>query len=112
LVRRFTRDREPANRTLSDLLLALLVPVTILIHLFAAPYTKVEESFNIQAVYDITAYGIPSPRNGSHIIAHYDHVEFPGAVPRTFVGALILSLLSSPLITLVPSAIGSQILGL
>jgi alpha-1,6-mannosyltransferase len=93
-------------------LLALLVPITILVHLFAAPYTKVEESFNIQAVHDITAYGISSPRNATHIVVHYDHVTFPGAVPRTFVGALVLSLLSSPLLALVDSALASQILGL
>eukprot|EP01068_Selenidium_serpulae_P019032 Selendium_serpulae@DN6503_c1_g1_i3.p1 len=53
------------------------------------PYTNVEESFNTQAVHDITQsllnFGDSTERIG------YDHLRFPGVVPRTFVGALILA---------------------
>ncbi|GFP90502.1 dol-p-man:man(7)glcnac(2)-pp-dol alpha-1 6-mannosyltransferase [Phtheirospermum japonicum] len=45
-------------------------------YVFMAPYTKVEESFNVQ----------------------YDHLEFPGVVPRTFIGALFVSILASPFV--------------
>jgi len=61
---------------------ALLVIASL--HLIKAPYTKVEESFNLQAIHDIINYGVFD-------ISKYDHLQFPGAVPRTFIGALIVS---------------------
>jgi alpha-1,6-mannosyltransferase len=66
-----------------------------------APYTKVEESFNIQATHDILEYGFPTQKISAGLRATYDHIEFPGAVPRTFVGALALSGLSKPIIAIV-----------
>jgi alpha-1,6-mannosyltransferase len=66
---------------------ATLIAV-IAYHLLIAPYTKVEESFNMQAIHDIINYGI-FPR--STIIENYDHVQFPGVVPRTFIGSLVLA---------------------
>ncbi|KZF25953.1 glycosyltransferase family 22 protein [Xylona heveae TC161] len=82
---------------LCDTLFYLLIPSLILLHLIVAPYTKVEESFNIQATHDILAYGVPLTNAESKLQAHYDHFTFPSPVPRTFVGALLLAGLAHPL---------------
>ncbi|KAK6162676.1 hypothetical protein DH2020_002517 [Rehmannia glutinosa] len=42
-------------------------------YVFMTPYTKVEESFNVQ----------------------YDHLEFPGVVPRTFIGEISYTIFSN-----------------
>ena len=78
----------------------IVIPCLILLHLLVAPYTKVEESFNIQAVHDILTYGIPNKDVGETLRAQYDHMTFPGAVPRTFVGALLLAGFARPVIWL------------
>lgn len=59
------------------------------VFLLLAPYTKVEESFNIQATHDLLVY---SPFNTTE----YDHLVFSGVVPRTFVAPVYLFLLASP----------------
>nr|POE49563.1 dol-p-man:man(7)glcnac(2)-pp-dol alpha-1,6-mannosyltransferase [Quercus suber] len=70
--------------------------LVILLHLFISPYTKVEESFNIQAAHDILQHGIPFTNTTAILHSDFDHVSFPGSVPRTFVGALALAGLSKP----------------
>lgn len=67
-----------------------LIAVTI-VYLYNAPFTKVEESFTIQAIHDILNYGIWD-------LKRFDHFQFPGVVPRTFIGALIISILTKPLV--------------
>ncbi|KAI1361258.1 Alg9-like mannosyltransferase family-domain-containing protein [Xylaria arbuscula] len=84
-----------------DTLLSLSIPILVIIHLVVAPYTKVEESFNIQAIHDILAYGTPTKNVYQHLSSHYDHFDFPGAVPRTFLGPVFLAGISQPLIALV-----------
>lgn len=84
----------------ADVILLPILPSVILLHLFVAPYTKVEESFNIQATHDILTYGCP-PRdfkNTTTFQQQYDHFSFPGAVPRTSVGAHTLATVSGPII--------------
>lgn len=73
--------------------------MVIVFHLFTAPYTKVEESFSIQATYDILVYGTPLS-NIQQKLSSYDHFTFPGAVPRTFIGPLFLATSSQPIVAL------------
>lgn len=47
----------------------------------------------LQATHDILFH--------SFNITNYDHLQFPGVVPRTFIGPLILSATISPIVTLI-----------
>ncbi|QDS67991.1 hypothetical protein FKW77_009286 [Venturia effusa] len=78
--------KSPVDSALTGLLVGI-----ILFHLIIAPFTKVEESFNIQATHDILTSGISFSNRTSFLKSNYDHVDFPGSVPRTFVGAVFLA---------------------
>ncbi|EXK89314.1 alpha-1,6-mannosyltransferase [Fusarium oxysporum f. sp. raphani 54005] len=85
----------------SDIFLTCLLITIPLVHLLVSPYTKVEESFNIQAAHDILIYGTPTQDIHERLSHTYDHFTFPGAVPRTFLGAVLLAGLGQPIVALV-----------
>ncbi|KAH6650248.1 glycosyltransferase family 22 protein [Chaetomium tenue] len=92
---------EASGTRLLDILLYLSIPGLILVHLIVAPYTKVEESFNIQAAHDVLVYGVPTSDVYNKLSSTYDHFTFPGAVPRTFIGPVLLAGLAQPIVALV-----------
>ncbi|KZO90713.1 glycosyltransferase family 22 protein [Calocera viscosa TUFC12733] len=71
------------------------------VHIFLAPFTKVEESFNLHATHDVFMYGV-LPEG----LKRYDHFDFPGVVPRSFIGSLLLGG------ALYPAALACKALGL
>lgn len=61
-----------------------LLFVSIMIHVILCPFTKVEESFNMQAIHDLLMLTTTN-------VHAFDHLKFPGVVPRSFLGALAIS---------------------
>ena len=98
------------NRT-CFLIKSLFVLVSIG-HVFYCPFTKVEESFNLQAVHDIVfyrqnltqvcerAFTIYILNCFKYKFVKYDHNKFPGVVPRTFIGPILVGLTSLPVVSL------------
>lgn len=56
-------------------------------HGLVVPFTKVEESFNLHAIHDFIYY---SPLKD---LAKFDHMTFPGAVPRSFIPGFIIGMI-------------------
>lgn len=71
----------------------LVVTLIMTAYLFICPYTKVEESFNMQATHDLLLFGL-------HHVDKFDHFEYPGVVPRTFLGSLAVAIGSRPIVWL------------
>lgn len=67
----------------SSFLILLLLCVSVLGALLRCPYTKVEESFHIQAIHDFLYAANTST---------FDHLAFPGVVPRSFALSWAVSL--------------------
>lgn len=72
-----------SGRHVLDVLLGHLINTIMVVYCCVASFTKVEESFNMQAIHDILHHGVVS--------ANFDHMTFSGPVPRTFAGAVALS---------------------
>ncbi|EHY53851.1 alpha-1,6- mannosyltransferase [Exophiala dermatitidis] len=86
----------------------ILFPALVLVHLYISPYTKVEESFNIQAIHDILKYGVPTHNVYLKLKAQYDHMTFRGAVPRTFIGALVVATAAQPIVWMWPGQLDGE----
>ncbi|KAH7133550.1 Alg9-like mannosyltransferase family-domain-containing protein [Dactylonectria macrodidyma] len=88
-----------SKTTITDVFFTSLLFAVPLLHLLVSPYSKVEESFNLQAAHDLLVYGTPTGADaGERLASTYDHFTFPGAVPRTFVGAVLLAGFGQPLV--------------
>ncbi|KAF8648108.1 hypothetical protein AX16_006405 [Volvariella volvacea WC 439] len=72
----------------------LVLFVVAWLHVLSAPFTKVEESFSLHATHDVLMYGV-----GPTALQNYDHKIFPGPVPRTFIGSVLLAWLSKPVLS-------------
>ena len=84
-----------------------LVLFVVVAHVVLCPFSKVEESFNTQAVHDALFV---------EDLGAWDHRTYPGTVPRTFLGALAVaavynaaSLVHAPLARLCPRASGAAL---
>ena len=59
----------------------------VLLHILISPHAKVEEGFPLHAAHDLLFL------RGD--LAKYDHLEFPGVVPRSFLGMSPAPLMSA-----------------
>lgn len=73
------------NLKIIQFLLDLMLFISVTLMILIAPYTKVEESFNVQAIHDLINLNVDE-------IEKFDHISFQGVVKRTCLGALLISL--------------------
>uniref|UniRef100_A0A0N5BJ45 Mannosyltransferase n=1 Tax=Strongyloides papillosus TaxID=174720 RepID=A0A0N5BJ45_STREA len=81
-----------------------LLFIILLFNIILVPFTKVEESFNTNAIHDVLYH--------KWDISEYDHHEFPGVVPRTFFFPVVFGLILSPFISIINIFHGLKIYGL
>jgi alpha-1,6-mannosyltransferase len=62
----------------------------VILNTIMSPYTKVEESFNTQALHDLIF---------TRDLKDFDHLEFSGVVERSFIGVLMVYCIGFPLFT-------------
>ncbi|TRM62887.1 Alg9-like mannosyltransferase family-domain-containing protein [Schizophyllum amplum] len=88
---RFPRTRAAIMASFFEPAVALdvLLFATSYAHVLLAPYTKVEESFNVHAIHDVCLHGAD--------FSQHDHLVHPGPVPRTFLAAAGLGLVLRPI---------------
>ncbi|CDZ96978.1 Protein involved in dolichol pathway for N-glycosylation (mannosyltransferase family) [Phaffia rhodozyma] len=79
------------SRRLADVAFETVPIVVSFAHVFLAPHTKVEESFSLHAIHDLLFYG-PSLDN----LNLFDHVSFPGPLPRSFIPSLLIAGVARP----------------
>lgn len=72
----------------------------VVVHVLAAPHTKVEEIFQVNNIHDHLYLGAQ--------LQDYDFVEFPGVVYRTFISSLMIAFVASPFKFLVEAMGGTS----
>jgi alpha-1,6-mannosyltransferase len=73
----------------SSFVIKIIILIIGTFHILLCPFTKVEESFNLQAIHDLFIHKLNTTA--------YDHNEFSGVVSRSFIGPLIVTSVSWPL---------------
>jgi alpha-1,6-mannosyltransferase len=71
-----------------SLILSTLPFLITFTHVLVSPYTKVEESFTLHAVHDVLGHGTDYKK--------WDYVQFPGAVPRSFLPSILIAAANWP----------------
>lgn len=85
-----TQQKESTSH--NELCCDVVLFLAMCFHVFSCPFTKVEESFNVQAMHDLLFL------NPKTEISLFDHLEFSGVVPRTFLGPLFVIVCASPIL--------------
>ena len=105
----------PPLPSLLQTMFAVLALFAVTLPIFIAPYSKVEESFHTQATHDLIYKNVllsdipplffsdvplSCPEAGGTSTAcsllSFDHLEFPGVVPRSFLPSVLISSVLKP----------------